>query len=286
MTPTRNLLFLGDNRILLDWLPAEIADLVVTDPPFGTGRSRSGRTGRSGSGAFDDRWESLAHYLAFLRPRLIAMHRILKPTGSMVLHLDHRAVHEVKLEMDQIFGPASFINEIIWHYTGGGRAKRYFSRKHDTLLWYAKGTRWTFNIDAVRVPYKPTSGYARGGIVAKSGKRYGPHPSGTPVDDVWDIPMVNPLSPERCGYPTQKPERLLERLILALSRPDDRVVDPFCGSGTTAVVAQRLGRHWIAADSSEQAVAMTRDRLASSSTAVSYELRTVQDLASRPAPVP
>lgn len=268
---SQSLLVQGDNLELLRSLPPAIADLVVTDPPFHTGRRHVPPRARGavvvqttdgvGQGGFNDCWDDIEHYLDFLRPRLEEMHRILKPDGSMVVHLDHRAVHEVKLEMDRIFGRRHFINEIIWHYTGGGRSKRYFSRKHDILLWYARGGRWTFNIDEIRVPYKPSSGYARGGIVGRSGKRYRPHPAGTPVDDVWDIPMINPLSRERCGFPTQKPERLLERIILAMSCEGDLVIDPFCGSGTAAVVAERFGRRWIACDCSAQAVAITARRI-------------------------
>ncbi len=261
------LLVRGDNLDLLATLPPSSIDLVVADPPFATGRRRESPSARAGTrsprvpGGFEDRWDSQAAYLDFLRPRLVAIRRALRPHGSAVLHLDYRAVHAVKLELDRVFGPERFVNEIIWHYTGGGRSRRCFSRKHDTLLWYARGARWTFNIDAVRQPYKPSSGYARGGIVARSGKRYQPHPAGTPVDDVWDIPIVNPLAPERCGYPTQKPERLLERIVLALSRPGDVVLDPFCGSGTTAVVAQRCARRWVACDVSEEAIAVTEKRL-------------------------
>jgi len=279
----RGLLVRGDNLALLAALRAGSVDLIVTDPPFFSGRTRSGavphhsaarsgaapQRGRARTGAparcsslsFDDRWGTIGEYLAFLAPRLQRMRLLLKATGSLVVHLDYHAVHEVKLLMDGIFGRDRFVNEIIWHYTGGGRSKRYFSRKHDTLLWYARGRRWTFNLDAMRVPYHPRSGYARGGIVSRSGKRYLPHPEGTPVDDVWNIPIVNPLAGERCGYPAQKPERLLERVILALSRPGDLVLDPFCGSGTTAVCAARLGRRWIAGDISPRAVAIARRRL-------------------------
>jgi DNA modification methylase len=210
---------------------------------------------------YDDRWEDPESYRSFLRARLERIHAILKPEGSLVLHLDYHVVHEIKLELDQIFGRRQFINEIIWHYTGGGRSKRYFSRKHDTLLWYAKGRHWTFNLDAVRTPYKPSSGYAKGGIVSRAGKRYRPHPRGTPVDDVWEIPIVNPLARERCGFPTQKPERLLERLLLALTNPGDLVLDPFSGSGTSVVVAERLGRRWIACDCDASAVAISARRL-------------------------
>jgi len=258
--PEPGRLVTGDNLPWLRSQPHSSADLILTDPPFGTGRAR--RVGTAAGGPeFADRWEDIAAYLEFLVPRLQAMHRLLKPDGSLVVHLDQRALHDVKLELDGIFGRRRLVNEIIWHYTGGGRAKRYFSRKHDTLLWYAKGSQWTFNVDAVRQPYAPTSGYARGGIVSRAGKHYGPHPAGTPRDDVWDIPIVNPLSPERCGYPTQKPLRLIEPLVLALSRPGDLVVDPFCGSGTTLVAAARHGRRWLGCDIAPAAIAIAKRRL-------------------------
>lgn len=280
-------LVLGDNLPFLRALPSACAELIVTDPPFGTGRTRRSGGATRGGGVrrragdptrgetagdptFADPWNGMEAYLAFLEPRLAAMRELLQPTGSLVLHVDYRVAHEARRLLDRLFGRERFVNEIIWHYTGGGRSRRYFSRKHDTLLWYARGTRWTFEVDAVRVPYEPTSGYARGGIVSAAGKRYRPDPRGTPVDDVWDIPIVNPLSPERCGYPTQKPERLLERVILALSRPGDCVVDPFCGSGTTLVVAARLGRRWIGCDLSPEAIAITRRRLDAAGFAGTY----------------
>lgn len=265
------LLVQGDNLGWLRSLPEDAVDLVVTDPPFGTGRTHRSPPGprdlrtqssRTGKARFDDRWADPDAFQAFLRVRLEQLHRILTPAGSLVLHLDHHAVHWARFELDRIFGPKQFLNEIIWHYTGGGRARRYFSRKHDSLLWYAKGRRWTFHIDEVRQPYKPTSGYARGGIVSRAGKRYHPHPAGTPADDVWEIPMINPLSKERTGYPTQKPEALLDRLIRALSSAGDLVCDPFCGSGTTPVVAHRLGRRWWACDQASEAIRITRSRLA------------------------
>ncbi|MCK4304311.1 MAG: site-specific DNA-methyltransferase [Candidatus Eisenbacteria sp.] len=268
MGTLHGLLVHGDNLELLASLPGAIADLIVTDPPFFTDKIRTvprstSRTNSNGAteASFDDRWRDLDQYKKFLRIRLEEARRILKTDGSIVLHLDYRVVHDIRTEMDRIFGRRQFINEIIWHYTGGGRSRRYFSRKHDTLLWYAKGKQWTFNIDAVRVPYESSSGYAHSGIVGRNGKRYRPHPLGTPVDDVWDIPIINPLSKERCGFPTQKPEKLLKRILLAMSNEGDLVIDPFCGSGTSVVVAEQLGRRWIACDVTEQAIAITAKRL-------------------------
>jgi len=254
----------GDALALLPALPAGVVALAYIDPPFGTGRGFSwlGEEPSVGGEAYDDRRAGdSADYLAWLRQLLRETHRALAPQGSVLLHLDAHAIHHARLLLDEIFGPERFLNEIIWHYTGGGRSKRYFSRKHDTLLWYARGPRWTFNIDAVRVPYKPTSGYAKGGIRSRAGKLYLPHPDGTPVDDVWEIPIVNPLSPERTGYPTQKPLALLKRIIGAMTHPGDLVLDPCCGSGTTAVAAAQLGRRWMAIDSSADAVTLTRQRL-------------------------
>jgi site-specific DNA-methyltransferase (adenine-specific) len=261
-----NRLIWGDNLHVMRQLPSESIDLIYIDPPFFSGRQYNIIFGDQNEvRSFTDIWEGgMPGYLIWLNARLYEMKRLLKKTGSIMIHLDEHAVHYVKVEMDKVFGYSSFVNEIIWHYTGGGRSKRYFSNKHDTILWYAKdgrNGRFFFDVDAVRVPYKETSGYAKGGIVSAKGKRYLPHPEGTPVDDVWDIPIVNPLSKERIGYPTQKPEALLERIIKSACPPDGIVADFFCGGGTTPAVAQRLGRQWIACDQSRVAVAVTADRL-------------------------
>jgi site-specific DNA-methyltransferase (adenine-specific) len=261
-----NRLIWGDNLYVMRQLPSESIDLIYIDPPFFSGRQYNIIFGDQNEvRSFTDIWEGgMPGYLIWLNARLYEMKRLLKKTGSIMIHLDEHAVHYVKVEMDKVFGYSSFVNEIIWHYTGGGRSKRYFSNKHDTILWYAKdgrNGRFFFDVDAVRVPYKETSGYAKGGIVSAKGKRYLPHPEGTPVDDVWDIPIVNPLSKERIGYPTQKPEALLERIIKSACPPDGIVADFFCGGGTTPAVAQRLGRRWIACDQSRVAVAVTADRL-------------------------
>ena len=194
--------------------------------------------------------DSMRAYLAFMAPRLAEIWRLLTPNGSVYLHCDAHASHYLKVMLDAIFGAENFRNEIVWHYTGGGRARTYFSRKHDVILWYARSAAdgYCFNLDEVRVPYKATSGYAKTGIVSKAGKKYMPNPKGTPVDDVWDIPIINPMSKERLGYPTQKPLALLERIIKASSHPEDIVFDPFCGCGTALDAAHGLGRHWVGID--------------------------------------
>ncbi len=252
-------LYQGDMLDVALLLPPESFRLIYLDPPFLTGRER---VGSKPEYAYND-GGSLDTYLPWLEQRLIAVKKLLLPDGSLILHLDWRTSHHARVMLDRIFGMNRFINEIIWHYTGGGRSKSRFSCKHDTLLWYARNDNPYFDIEAVRVPYKPASGYAKGGIKAASGRHYQPNPSGTPVDDVWDIPIINPLASERVGYPTQKPLRLLDRLISALSAPGELVGDFCCGSGTTLVSAQKLTRRWVGADVSPAAIACFVDRFRS-----------------------
>ncbi len=249
-------LHLGDNLPYMAAMPAESVRLVYADPPFGTNSARV-----AVGGEYADTWADPAAYIAWLRPRVEAMHRLLTLDGTLYLHLDRRNVHHARLLLDTIYGAHNFQNEIIWHYTGGGRGGRWFPHKHDNILVYHKGPGYIFNADLLREPYAPSSGYARAGIRARSGKHYTPHPDGKLMDDVWRIPIVNPLSRERTGYPTQKPEALLRRIVLASTNRGDLVLDPFCGSGTTAVVAELTGRAWVAIDSSPSAIEITRARL-------------------------
>ncbi len=249
-------LHLGDNLPYMEALDEGSVQLVYADPPFGTNTRRVGERG-----SYADSWSNVREYLDWLRPRLQQLRRVLAPSGTLYLHLDRRSVHHVRILLDEVFGARCFGNEIIWHYTGGGRGTRAFPHKHDNILVYHRGPNYKFNADAVREPYAPSSGYARSGIRARSGKLYRPHPGGKLMDDVWSIPVINPLSPERTGYPTQKPEELLRRIILASSDPEDLVLDPFCGSGTSVVVAHRLGRRWVAVDSSPLAAEITRLRM-------------------------
>jgi len=287
--------------ILRRYIKDDAIDLIYLDPPFNSKATynvlfgeRNGSKSVAQIKAFEDTWQwdqaaaeayyeivegggsvadalrsfrlflgdsDMLAYLSMIAPRLVEIHRVLKPTGSVYLHCDPTASHFLKLLMDAIFGGANFQNEIVWHYTGGGRSKRYFSRKHDVIFWYSKTSSVVFNIDEVRVPYNLTSGYAKTGIVSRAGKRYMPHPGGTPVDDVWDIPIINPMAKERLGYPTQKPESLLQRIVRASSNPGDLVMDPFCGCGTTIAVAQRLGRPWIGIDITHLAITLVKHRL-------------------------
>jgi site-specific DNA-methyltransferase (adenine-specific) len=262
---------LGDNLEVLRALPDGCVDLIYIDPPFGTGQTRrldsirtgSGTRTRVGFGGRTYRWETVsAHlyqdgmaldeYLAFLAVRLSEMHRVLAARGSLYVHLDHHAVHQVRLLLDEIFGPDRFLNEIIWAYDYGGRARDRWPRKHDNILWYARSATWVFNREAVdRIPYMAP------GLVGPEKAARGKLPT-----DVWWMTIVPTSGHERTGYPTQKPLRLLERIIEASSNPGDLVADFFGGSGTAAVAAARLGRRHLIVDSNPEAIRVTQERLA------------------------
>jgi site-specific DNA-methyltransferase (adenine-specific) len=254
----------ADNLTLMRELPDACCDLVYADPPFALDRAPSGpapQAARFSSPGHGD----LEGHLAFLEPRLIEMHRLLSARGSLYVHLDWRSVHHVKLMLDTVFGAKCFLNEIIWSYRTGGRPARWFMRKHDTILLYA------------RQPGRHTFNRMRGGAyrtrdlqLTEEGQPYkstrnGPiyfHAEGPILSDVWDIPFLSTVSKERTNYPTQKPEALLERIIQASSNEGDNVADFFCGSGTTLAVAKRLGRRWIGCDVNPDAVAIAKRRLA------------------------
>jgi DNA modification methylase len=211
-------------------------------------------------------------YLVWLNARLYEMKRLLKPTGSIYVHLDWHAVHYVKVEMDKIFGAENFQNEIIWFHPGGGASTLRFARKHDTLLWFTKDRKkFTFNPDAVRMAYRTENvgpqtysfeNNKKKRPCFKEGFTWTPDERGKLAPDVWDdIKALYVPGKEIIGYPTQKPEALLERVILSSSNVGDVVADVFGGGGTTAAVAQRLNRRWITTDQSRIAVAIIADRL-------------------------
>lgn len=256
---------------VLEAMPSGIVDLAYADPPFATGRRQRLVSIRTGAGertragfrgqqvtweeVSDLAWEDnlpLEPHLAALGVRVREVHRVLAPHGSLYLHVDWRTVHHVRLLLDEIFGPEQFLNEIVWAYDFGGRARDRWPRKHDTILWYAKGPTWLFDRDAIdRIPY-----LAPGLVGAEKAAR------GKLPTDVWWMTIVPPASAERTGYPTQKPVRLLERIVAASSRPGDLVLDPYAGSGTTGVAAARLGRRWLLVDRNPVAVEIARGRLA------------------------
>ena len=230
----------GDCLDLLAAMQAGSVDLVYADPPFDTGRPQT--SSRHG-GRFEDRWGSPEAYLAFMRPRIAACHRLLRPTGSILLHCDWRHGHRLRLLLDEVFGPDAFVNHLIWHYGLGGSSPRRFARKHDDILFYARGPRYWF--EAPRVP-------------ATSVRMRGLDKKAT---DVLDIPSINNMAHERTGWPTQKPLALLRLLVAACCPPGGLVLDPFCGSGTALVAAVELGRAAVGMDCSPDAVAIAQRRI-------------------------
>jgi DNA modification methylase len=259
-----NRLFWGDNLHVMRQLPPESIDLIYIDPPFFSGRQYNVIFGDQNElRSFSDIWEGgMPGYLVWLNARLYEMKRLLKKTGSIYVHLDWHAVHYVKVEMDKIFGHDCFRNEIVWCYSGGGVPAAEFPRKHDTILWYTKSNKWAFN-----TVYRPYSeGTQQRGRTKVKGKYFdeGLRKEGTPVNDWWsDVKKItSPTDPEKIGYPTQKSEDLVERIVRVSSDEGDIIADFFCGGGTTAAVAQRLGRQWITCDQSRVAVAITADRVA------------------------
>lgn len=251
-----NRLFWGDNLHVMRQLPSESIDLIYIDPPFFSGRQYNVIFGDQNElRSFSDIWEGgMPGYLIWLNARLYEMKRLLKKTGSIFVHCDWHASHYIKLEMDKLFGYEYLQNEIIWSYRSGGGSKHRYGRKHDVILWYTRAKEgFTFHADAVRVPYDA--------VIAES-RREMFHEGGKVSGSVWDISRPPNHSKEWIGYPTQKPEVILERIVKAHSAEHGVVADFFGGGGTTAAVAQRLSRRWIACDQSRVAVAITADRLA------------------------
>jgi len=277
----------GDNLPFLRALPAASIHLIATDPPFN--KRRNFYNGANGAG-FRDTWTwerdvrspwidriradtpalwavieaaRLAHsdgmgaYLCWLAIRLLEMQRILRDDGSLYLHIDGTTQAPVKLALDAIFGAANCRNEIVWHYKTGGVGKRWFSRKHDTILFYSKSADYTFHPQREKSYLSHKYGFKNIQIEEDTRGFY----RSVAMRDVWDIPALRGNQPEAVGYPTQKPLSLYERIIRASSNPGDIVLDPFCGSGTTAVAAEQLGRRWVAMDVWGGAYEMLCERL-------------------------
>ncbi len=280
----QNRLILGDNLSVMAGLLPEYegrVNLIYADPPFFTNRKFHARIGRGEDSrkpeewkladGYHDNWEDLDAYLQFLYDRLALMTRLLAPNGTLYLHLDWHADSYARLLLDELLGPESILNEIIWTYHGPSPIRTAFNRKHDTILAYVKGPKYTFNADAVREPYNPSTVKT---FAASPKAGFGKVPNlarGKVPEDWWYFPVVARLHSERSGYPTQKPEALLERIILASSNPGDLVADFFCGSGTTPLVAARTGRNFLAADETFRAVHTTRKRLAGTDAAYTLE---------------
>ncbi|MBM4043794.1 MAG: site-specific DNA-methyltransferase [Planctomycetes bacterium] len=285
-----NRLFWGDNLHVMRQLPSESIDLIYIDPPFFSGRQYNVIFGdKNEVRSFTDIWEGgMPGYLAWLNARLYEMKRLLKPTGSIFVHLDWHAVHYVKVEMDKIFAFDNFVNHIAWCYEDvGGKAVNYFKRKYDSILFYQKtNQRRPFNIQLKPLSASTIKRYSpyfdeRGQISYRRLKETNPGVfkklkgvpdnldeiwldvnKGQPLNDWWtDISAIKRGFGEAIGYPTQKPEQLLERIIIASSDEGGVVADFFCGGGTTPAAAQLLNRRWIACDQSRIAVAVTADRI-------------------------
>lgn len=259
----------GDNLDVARRLPDAAFTVVYLDPPFNTGRTRTRlaptgempadvRRGFRGNdyvrlrgdlGVYGDAFED---YWAFLEPRLLEAWRLLAADGTLYLHLDYREVHYAKVLLDALFGRDRFLNEIIWAYDYGAKTKRRWPPKHETILVYVKDPeRYWFDADAVdREPYM-----APGLVTAEKAAR------GKLPTDVWWHTIVSTTGREKTGYPTQKPEGVLRRIVQASSRPGDAVLDLFAGSGTTGAVAVSLGRHAVLVDDNPEAIAVMRARL-------------------------
>lgn len=264
----------GDNLPILRTLPDGSVPLIYIDPPFNTGRPQSRtrlRTERAGDGEGGDRTgfggvryrtergttnsfaDAFDDYLGFLEPRLVEAHRVLAPWGSFYFHIDYREVHYCKVLLDGIFGRDSFLNEIIWAYDYGARTKRRWPPKHDNILVYVKDPAdYVFN--AAEVDREP---YMAPGLVGPEKAARGKSPT-----DTWWHTIVSPTGKERTGYPTQKPIKILRRIVTASSRPGDLVLDFFAGSGTTGIAAAELGRDFLLVDNNPAALATMAERFA------------------------
>jgi site-specific DNA-methyltransferase (adenine-specific) len=291
-------LFLGDaleaaRRLASDGVAL---DLAYVDPPFGVGTTHGARTrtgearGARSTVAYDDAFRGIERFLSSLVPRLSALRELLSPRGTLYLHLDHRTVHEAKVACDQVFGPGAFRGEIVWSPGNGARSRKTWGATHQTILVYTRDARsaptnprWIFHPEdaALREPYAETStdrhfrrGYRERTVVLASGPKTYRYDAarGRRLGTVWtDVPSMRantPLSRETTGYPHQKPEELLERLVRASSDEGSCVGDLFCGSGTTLAVATRLGRRAVGCDASPLAVETTMRRLRAQGQAV------------------
>ncbi len=268
----------GDNLAVLQSMPDESIQLIYVDPPFNTGRVQSrgsSKTTRTETGnrigfkgqryeivketilSYDDEFKD---YWGFLEPRLEQAWRLLNETGTLYLHLDYREAHYAKVLLDALFGRECFINEIIWAYDYGGKAKSRWPAKHDTILVYVKNPdKYYFNNESVdREPYMAP------GLVTPEKVAKGKLPT-----DVWWHTIVSPTGKEKTGYPTQKPLGILRRIIQASSKENDLVLDFFAGSGTTGAAAAELNRNFILIDQNPESIGVIKERF--KTLPVSYE---------------
>lgn len=275
MTGADSQILLGDNLELMAGFADGYFQLIYADPPFNTGRKQSrqsvrtvadedgDRTGFGGrryrteavegeGGGAPSYVDAFDDFTAFLAPRLKEMHRLLDESGTLYLHIDYRETHYVKVMLDGIFGRDCFLNEIIWAYDYGGKSKRRWPAKHDTILVYVKDPERYF-FDSTEVDREP---YMAPGLVTPEKAAKGKLPT-----DVWWHTIVPTNGSEKTGYPTQKPEGILRRMVTASTRPGDLCLDPFSGSGTLGAVCRQLDRRYVLIDSNPEAIEVTRRRL-------------------------
>ncbi len=268
----KNTIYLGDNLKILKTLKSESVDLIYIDPPFNTKKTQKRttmKTSRDKNGdrmgfkgmtyktisletrAYEDTFDSDEYISEFLKPRLVEAYRILKPHGSLYFHIDYREVHYCKVLLDKIFKRENFLNEIIWAYDYGGKAKNKWPPKHDNILVYVKDIKnYCFNVDEVdRIPYMAP------GLVGPEKAKQGKLPT-----DTWWHTIVATTGNEKTGYPTQKPLGIINRIIKASSKEGDVVLDFFAGSGTIGYSCYQLKRKFILIDKSRQAIAVMRRR--------------------------
>jgi site-specific DNA-methyltransferase (adenine-specific) len=275
----------------------DTVDLAYLDPPFNVDKSFGARTEKGASRArgpvaYDDVWASMAAYLSWLEDRLVAVRDTLSPRGTMWLHLDQRAVHEAKMVCDRVFGPRRFRGEVVWVPGNGSKSKSGPGMGHQTLLLYARGRNsiWNGKDPALRAPFAATSLEMHFTNLDETGRRYRDRSvngktyryyadEGRALGSVWtDCPAMvanTPLRAETTGYPTQKPLKLLDRIVRATTEAGSLVLDPFCGSGTTLVAAATAGRRFTGCDVGELAIATTRARL--DAAGIAYENETGRD---------
>jgi DNA modification methylase len=276
-----NVIYCADNLEVMKQMPSESIDLIYVDPPFFSGRKYETIWGDTVEVAYEDyTLGGVDTYINWLTERLEQMYRLLKPTGSLFVHLDYRAVHYIKVQLDKIFGQGQHSkgrkhlrNEILWCYSIGGKSSNQYARKHDTILWYSKNSKeWVFNSEFAKIPRKSGSHMktvTKNGEVfqvkkdRKTGKVYEyPISKGKIAEDYWiDIEQLNREDKERVGWDTQKPLKLLDRIIQVHSHENNVIADFFCGCGTTIVSAHLNQRKYIGCDISSKATTIIRKRL-------------------------
>jgi site-specific DNA-methyltransferase (adenine-specific) len=285
-----DLLIAGDNAAVLTALPEGAFDLIYMDPPFNTGRTQARRTmsatadpdgahvgfgGRRYATSLLSRLvydDAFGDYLAFLEPRLRQSRDLLAPHGTLYFHIDYREAHYCKLLLDEVFGREAFLNELIWSYDYGAKPRRRWPAKHDTILVYVR-TPGAHHFDCEAVEREP---YMAPGLVGPEKAARGKRPT-----DVWFHTIVPTNGGEKTGYPTQKPEGILRRIVAASSRPGGWCLDPFAGSGTLGAVCKKLGRRFVLVDHNPEAIAVIRARLDSITRLPGPEARTGRPRAAR-----